>query len=154
MALSLRHPEISIQMSRIIALRTHHHHHHHHQQSSEASVSPTRSILPQGGQGDFGRNNINLKTIALLPISADVPISQFAKRLNEALENVGATALRLDHTTVTSVLGRHAFSKLGKLKLMHWLAEQEENYRIVLYVADSGVTSPWTQRCIRQVSKH
>ncbi|RKP23278.1 hypothetical protein SYNPS1DRAFT_24704, partial [Syncephalis pseudoplumigaleata] len=144
MALSLRHPEISIQMSRIIALRT------HHQQHCEPSDSPARAVLPQGGQGDFGRNNVNLKTIALLPVSAEVPILQFAKRLNEALENVGATALRLDHTTITSVLGRHAFSKLGKLKLMHWLAEQEENYRIVLYVADSGVTSPWTQRCIRQ----
>lgn len=39
---------------------------------------------------------------------------------------------------------------MGKLKAAGWLAEQEQKYRIVLYVADSAVTSPWTQTCIRQ----
>ena len=30
------------------------------------------------------------------------------------------------------------------------MAEQEESHRLVLYVADGGVNSPWTQRCVRQ----
>jgi lysophospholipid hydrolase len=47
-------------------------------------------------------------------------------------------------------MGKHAFSRMGKLKLMSWLAEQEEKARIVLYLADSGVTSQWTRTCIRQ----
>jgi lysophospholipid hydrolase len=33
---------------------------------------------------------------------------------------------------------------------MSWLAEQEETHSLVLYVADGGVNSPWTQRCVRQ----
>lgn len=50
------------------------------------------------------------------------------------------------------VLGRHAFSRMGTLKLAGWLAETEQKYRIVLYVADTAVSAPWTQTCIRQVS--
>ena len=49
------------------------------------------------------------------------------------------------------VLGRHAFSRMGQLKLAGWLAENEQKYRIVLYVADTAVSAPWTQTCIRQV---
>jgi lysophospholipid hydrolase len=41
---------------------------------------------------------------------------------------------------------------MGKLKVAGWLADLEQRYRIVLYVADSPVSSPWTQTCIRQVS--
>ncbi len=41
---------------------------------------------------------------------------------------------------------------MGKLKAAGWLADQEQRYRTVLYVADSPVNSPWTQTCIRQVS--
>jgi lysophospholipid hydrolase len=40
---------------------------------------------------------------------------------------------------------------MGKLKLLSWLTEQEEQSRLVLYVADGGSSAPWTQRCIRQV---
>lgn len=47
-------------------------------------------------------------------------------------------------------MGRHAFSRMGKLKLAGWLAETEQKYRIVLYVADAPVSSPWTSTCIRQ----
>ena len=39
---------------------------------------------------------------------------------------------------------------MGKLKLAGWLAETEQKYRIVLYVADAPVSSPWTSTCIRQ----
>lgn len=39
---------------------------------------------------------------------------------------------------------------MGKLKLAGWLGENEQRFRIVLYVADTSVTSPWTQTCIRQ----
>jgi lysophospholipid hydrolase len=40
---------------------------------------------------------------------------------------------------------------MGKLKVAGWLADLEQRYRIVLYVVDSPVSSPWTQTCIRQV---
>ena len=52
---------------------------------------------------------------------------------------------------VMNNLGKHAFTRLGRLKLNGWLAEHEELSRIVLYIADGGVNNPWTVRCVRQV---
>jgi lysophospholipid hydrolase len=104
-------------------------------------------------KGSFlGRGNFNLKTVALLPISSSVPITAFAKKLYAALEGIGAPTAYLDQTSVMSHVGRHAFTRMGNLKVAGWLAEQEQRYRIVLYIADTPVGSQWTQTCIRQVS--
>ena len=132
-ALAVQHPEILLTISRMIALR-----------SQQASTS-------------FKSNNVsdneNLKTVAFLPCSADVPLIEFADKLKDAFFGVGASVKCLKTNTVTSHLGKHAFTKLGRLKLLSWLAEQEESHRLVMYLADGGVNSPWTQRCIRQVSR-
>jgi lysophospholipid hydrolase len=101
---------------------------------------------------ELGRNNTNLKTVAILPVSRNVPIDTFARKLKSALEEMGAKTSYLNQASVSSHLGRHAFSRMGKLKAAAWLADQEQRYRTVLYVADSPVNSPWTQTCIRQVS--
>lgn len=97
------------------------------------------------------RSNANLKTVAILPSSRNVPIEAFGRRLFSALESVGAPTFYLNQSSVSDHLGKHAFTRMGKLKAAGWLAEQEQKYRIVLYVADSAVTSTWTQTCIRQV---
>jgi lysophospholipid hydrolase len=128
-ALAIRHPEVLMTISRMIAIR------------SRQSEQQPRS----------GSANENLKTVALLPVNGEIPILEFAERLTEAFLNMSVAAGCVHTRTVTSQLGRHAFTKLGRLKLLSWLAEQEESHRIVLYVADGGVNSPWTQRCIRQV---
>jgi lysophospholipid hydrolase len=47
-------------------------------------------------------------------------------------------------------LGRHAFARIGKLKVAGWLADQEQHYRTVLYVADTPPSSQWTLTCIKQ----
>lgn len=99
----------------------------------------------------YGHNNANLKTVGIIPVNASVPVTEFAENLKSALvQTVGATCALLNSATITSVMGKHAFSRLGKLKLGSWLAEQEEKFRIVLYLADSGVKSQWTRTCIRQ----
>jgi lysophospholipid hydrolase len=99
---------------------------------------------------EFRRNNDNLKTVALLPVSRNVPIENFARKLHAALEGIGAPTSCLDRVSVSNVLGRHAFTRMGKLKTAAWLADQEQRYKIVLYVADASVGSSWTQTCIRQ----
>ena len=91
--------------------------------------------------------------MAILPVNYQVPVTEFATRLKAALEDIGAPASYLNQATIMHVQGRHAFSKMGKLKLAGWLSETEQKYRIVLYVADTAVSSPWTQMCIRQVRK-
>ncbi|RKO92173.1 hypothetical protein BDK51DRAFT_35697 [Blyttiomyces helicus] len=142
-ALALRHPEITIAISRIIAARS--------RRAAGVSASPSfapTSVTTPGA--DSGNNNVNLRTVAILPVTSVVPIVEFADRLSEGLGIVGASVALLNTATVMSKLGKHAFSRLGRLKLMSWLADQEERYRLVLYVADGGVNSPWTQRCVRQ----
>lgn len=103
------------------------------------------------GTSELGRNNTNLKTVAILPVSRNVPIDVFARKLQTALEGIGASTSYLNQASVSAHLGHHAFSRMGKLKAAGWLADQEQRYRTVLYVADSPVNSPWTQTCIRQV---
>ncbi|RUS34556.1 hypothetical protein BC938DRAFT_479726 [Jimgerdemannia flammicorona] len=146
--LALRHPEITMQISRIIALRS--------RQMIYTTLGPGQTISSTAHTTFpelYGKNNVNLKTIGILPVTAGVPVAEFAERLRSALENsVGASTVLLNSATVTAVTGKHAFSQMGKLKLTNWLAEQEERAKIVLYLADSGVTSQWTRTCIRQVS--
>ncbi|KAJ3090881.1 phosphatidylcholine and lysophosphatidylcholine phospholipase [Quaeritorhiza haematococci] len=150
-ALAVRHPAITIQISRIIAARS----------SSSAAPSAAPSWFPSSpmfrvpqtspyGALDSALNNTNLKTLAILPVTSSVPIVEFANHLREALELVGASVALLNTAVVLNQLGKHAFSRLGRLKLMSWLADQEEMHRLVLYVADGGVNNPWTQRCVRQ----
>lgn len=100
---------------------------------------------------ELSRSNTNLKTVAVLPVSRNVPTDAFARKLHSALEGIGAPTSFLNQASISNHLGRHAFTRMGKLKAAGWLAEQEQKYRIVLYVADSAVSSSWTQTCIRQV---
>ncbi|KAG0214648.1 phosphatidylcholine and lysophosphatidylcholine phospholipase [Mortierella sp. GBA30] len=137
--LALRHPEITIRISRLIA-----------QRASDAINSGGPNPKAIGVTPDSAINNSNLRTIGIMPVSSTVPVADFADRLKAALVGIGSTASLLNHSTVMSLLGKHAFTKIGKLKLDNWLNEQEEMSQIVLYVADGGLTSPWTQTCIRQ----
>ncbi|KAJ3275438.1 phosphatidylcholine and lysophosphatidylcholine phospholipase [Terramyces sp. JEL0728] len=118
-ALAIQHPDIMITIGRMIATR---------------SASDINS--------KFGNDNENLKTVALLPLSNDVPILEFAEKLNEAITELGSSTALLFQRAITSQLGKHAFTRLGRLKLISWLAEQEESHRIVVYVADGGDGDP------------
>jgi lysophospholipid hydrolase len=99
---------------------------------------------------EFRRNNANLKTVAVLPASRNVPIEGFARKLRTAIEGIGSPTSYLNQVSVSNTLGKHAFTRMGKLKTAAWLADQEQRYKIVLYVADSSVGSSWTKTCIRQ----
>ncbi|KXS15086.1 patatin-domain-containing protein [Gonapodya prolifera JEL478] len=117
------------------------------------------SYMPAVGSGGgasardsgVGLDNANLRTVAVLPVTSAVPVLEFAAQLRSALVAEGCSPVSvLTSDRVVGWLGRHAFSRVGKLKLVSWLAEMEEASGMVLYVADGGVGSPWTQRCIRQ----
>lgn len=167
-ALALRHPEITLQISRMVAFRSLQLVMHRNSPGSGGSKTPNMlhlktsadastaiSSITSSGPNSYpelyGRNNVNLKTIGIIPVNSSVPISEFAESLKtELLHSVGATCALLNSASVTTMMGKYAFSRLGKLKMASWLADQEEKYRIVLYLADSGVTSQWTRTCIRQ----
>ncbi|KAE8224652.1 hypothetical protein CF319_g2486 [Tilletia indica] len=144
-AISMRHPQITIQISRIIARRV------RAEIDSRTKNAAPSLRAPVPGLPDLGRNNQNLKTVAILPVTREVPIVDFANRLQRAFEDaIGGPTAFLNQSSVMSVLGKHAFSRFGKLKLAGWLAEQEQQYRLVLYVVDTSVSSAWAQTSIRQ----
>ncbi|KAI0778777.1 patatin-domain-containing protein [Trametes elegans] len=133
-AISSRNPRTTAQLLRMIASRV----------RSELDTS-SKNIAAERASG-----NINLKNVAVLPVSRNIPIDTFARKLHAALDGIGVPTAFLNQASVSDHLGRHAFTRMGKLKAAGWLAEQEQKYRIVLYIADSAVSSSWTQTCIRQ----
>ncbi|KAI8320414.1 patatin-domain-containing protein, partial [Martensiomyces pterosporus] len=94
-------------------------------------------------------HNKNLKSIAIIPVNSEVPVRAFAQQLEEALTTVAGSVALLDHTTASRVLGRHAFSRIARLKIVSWIAELEQRCRLLLHVADGGISSPWTRHCVR-----
>ncbi|KAJ7361203.1 hypothetical protein DFH08DRAFT_843456 [Mycena albidolilacea] len=132
-AISARNPQTTAQLLRMIASRV------RDEVDSSSSTQPRKAS-----------DNNNLKTVAILPVSRLVPVDAFARKLQAALEGIGATTSYLNQASISSHLGRHAFTRMGKLKAAGWLADQEQKFRTVLYVADSPVNSSWTQTCIRQ----
>ncbi|KUJ14409.1 patatin-domain-containing protein [Mollisia scopiformis] len=143
-SLAQEHPGITIKISKIIASRM------------RALVEDP--VFVQGKEKTTTATNnkvsstINLRTVAILPVTAGVPVVEFGSRLMNALSQIGAPngVTSLNHAAILNHLGRHAFSRMGKLKLSQYLADLEEKYGLVLYIADTNVNSPWTQTCISQ----
>ncbi|SPO44833.1 related to NTE1 - Serine esterase [Moesziomyces antarcticus] len=143
-AISVRHPAITIQISRIIARRV-------RAELVRSKQEGAALGAPIPGLPDLGRNNLNLKTVAIVPVTRQVPVMDFAAKLQAAFDDtIGGRAIFLDQSSVMGVLGRHAFSRMGKLKLAGWLADLEQKYRMVVYVVDTPVSSAWSQTSIRQ----
>ncbi|KAF2133345.1 lysophospholipase NTE1 [Dothidotthia symphoricarpi CBS 119687] len=143
-SLALEHPGITIKISKIIASRMRALVDDPlHEQSKERSAKATRTNVS---------STVNLRTIAILPVTSGIPVVDFASRLLNALTQIGTPrgAVSLNQAAILNHLGRHAFNRMGKLKLSQYLADLEEKYGMVLYVADTPVKSPWTQTCISQ----
>ncbi|TFK56806.1 patatin-domain-containing protein [Heliocybe sulcata] len=134
-AISTRSPKTTTQILRMIASRV------------RDEVDSSSNINLKSRKNN---SNANLKTLAILPSTRTVPVEAFARKLQAALEAIGAPTSYLNQASVSNHLGRHAFTRMGKLKAAGWLADLEQRYRMVLYVADSTVSSSWTQTCIRQ----
>ncbi|XP_026068364.1 patatin-like phospholipase domain-containing protein 7 [Carassius auratus] len=97
---------------------------------------------------DAGNPAANLSTVAILPVSEEVPLTAFTLELQHALSAIGPTLL-LTSDIIKQHLGVAALDSVHEYRLSSWLGQQEDIHRIVLYQSDSSLT-PWTQRCIRQ----
>ncbi|KAH8127306.1 lysophospholipid hydrolase [Trichoderma asperellum] len=143
-SLAQEHPNITIKISKIIASRM-----------RAAVDDSTKYIGKEAGSGAVNnqrKSTLNLRTVAILPVTSGVPVVEFGHRLMNALAQVGPQngATSLNQSAILNHLGKHAFNKMGKLKLSQYLADLEEKYGLVVYVADTSVNSPWTQTCITQ----
>ncbi|ORX74762.1 patatin-domain-containing protein [Linderina pennispora] len=141
-------PSLTFHLSRALAVRT------AQSLQSHQLMEQQRSRLADamgshGGEGGMRSHNKNLKSIGIIPVSNDVPVHVFAQQLEHALRSVAGSVALLDHTAVSRVLGRHAFGRMARLKTMSWIAELEQRCRLLLHVADGGISSPWTRHCVR-----
>ncbi|XP_072604103.1 patatin-like phospholipase domain-containing protein 7 isoform X9 [Vulpes vulpes] len=105
-------------------------------------------LYTAGSKWDTGNPASNLSTVAIMPVSEDVPLTAFALELKHALSAIGPVLL-LTSDNIKQRLGSAALDSIHEYRLSSWLGQQEDIHRIVLYQADSTLT-PWTQRCIRQ----
>jgi hypothetical protein len=80
-------------------------------------VDSSTNAQARNSTSELGHNNTNLKTVAVLPVSRNVPVDAFARKLQAALEGIGASTSYLNQASVSSHLGRHAFTRMGKLKV-------------------------------------
>lgn len=99
------------------------------------------------------RSGSRVRTVAVVPASPGVPLTEFTSRLCQALARHGA-ARRLTSERVDALLARRGISQSsdddpGVINLVACLNDQEIDHRFVVYEADAAWSS-WTQRCIRQ----
>ncbi|XP_025996644.1 neuropathy target esterase sws isoform X3 [Solenopsis invicta] len=91
---------------------------------------------------------VNFSTVAIVPVSDDVPLTAFTYELYHSLCAIGP-CLRLTSDVVRKTLGTTIMEPANEYRLTSWLAQQEDQHRISLYQCDSSYTL-WTQRCARQ----
>jgi lysophospholipid hydrolase len=133
-SLAQEHPGITIKISKIIASRM--------RALVEDPVFVQGKEKVKGATNNKVSSTVNLRTVTILPVTAGVPVVEFGSRLMNALTQIGATngVTSLNQAAILNHLGRHAFSRMGKLKLSQYLADLEEKYGLVLYVA--GKSTP------------
>jgi predicted acylesterase/phospholipase RssA/CRP-like cAMP-binding protein len=140
-SLAQEHPSITIQISKLIA-----------QRMRALIEGPSAESGTERAKNANAKSSINLRTVAILPVTAGVPVVEFGNRLLTAFTQIavpnGVTSL--NQAAILNHLGKHAFSRMGRLKLSQYLADLEEKYGMVLYIADTNVNAPWTQTCISQ----
>uniref|UniRef100_A0A6A7FP55 Neuropathy target esterase sws n=2 Tax=Hirondellea gigas TaxID=1518452 RepID=A0A6A7FP55_9CRUS len=93
-------------------------------------------------------SNSSYSTVAILPCSEDVPITQFTLELYHSLHAIGTTA-RLTSDYIVRSLGTSIWEAGNEHQLISWLGHVEDQHNITLYQCDASLTV-WTQRCIRQ----
>lgn len=93
-------------------------------------------------------SQLNFSTVAIVPVSDDVPLTAFTYELYHSLCAIGPT-LRLTSDVIRKLLGVTIMDPNNEYRLSSWLAQQEDKHKVALYQCDNGLTQ-WTQRCVRQ----
>ncbi len=97
----------------------------------------------------------NLRTVALVPASADVPLSDFTHRLASALKKI-SNPLHLTSQALDEALGEGASQtpqdSADNSRIVGWLSHQESAHDLILYEAEADL-SAWTRRCIGQADR-
>jgi predicted acylesterase/phospholipase RssA/CRP-like cAMP-binding protein len=95
-------------------------------------------------------------SFVVVPITSDVPLTPFVRRLTAAMAAFGST-LHLNSEQFDRAYGKDGAAQIEAdhpmdIAVVGWLTEQELQHSYVVYEADQ-VWSPWTQRCLRQADR-
>jgi hypothetical protein len=138
-SLSLSHPSLAFRLANIIA--------------ASAPSLIENSISPVAG-GRFN-SRTSIQTIAILPLSTQVPIERVSRLLLEAIADVGIEShegmVLLNSTIVAESIGGSIFDKRGSLNLENYLTQLEGNTNVTIFTADLSANSMWTRACIKHV---
>lgn len=149
-SLAQEHPNITIKISKIIAARM--------RMLVDDPAKATAKEKTAGNSINSISSTLNLRTVAVLPVTSGVPVVDFGNRLLNALTQVGVPggATSLNQSAILNHLGKYAFNKMGKLKLSQYLADLEEKYGLVLYVAGKSSLSnvPFDNTPNRMMKNH
>lgn len=139
-SLAMRYPPLTFEITKVVASRL------------EKSMKRNHARIPTTGGISSMESSFatTYRTITVLPINPDMPASEFSEKLVSAFLYTNRSCTLVNNSSMLGVLGRHAFNKLGHLKLNNYLADLEDRFETVVYVADTGVKSPWTKKCINQ----
>lgn len=136
-SLALQHPSLTFEISKLVASRI---------RPRYLANDPDNELWAEYRSD----SSPTYRTVAVVPVTSGLPVSDFADRLLTAFHDTNWRAALVNNATILTYLGRNAFNKLGHLKLAGYLADIEERFQTVIYVADTGVRSPWTRKCISQ----
>ncbi|MBV8085820.1 MAG: patatin-like phospholipase family protein [Chloroflexi bacterium] len=95
-----------------------------------------------------------LRTLALLPLTPDVPVHEFARSLARVLAAGGETR-HLTRAAAELALEEAGDALLADTyddRLVGWANQQEARSRFVIYEAESEPNA-WTSRCLRQADR-
>lgn len=95
-------------------------------------------------------------TIAIVPIHPQTPVSDFSRRLQQALSGYGST-LVFDAEGFDRAFGQPGASQTAAdhaldAPIIAWLGDREAEHAYIVYQADPTWT-PWTERCLRQADR-
>ncbi|MGZ4825645.1 MAG: cyclic nucleotide-binding and patatin-like phospholipase domain-containing protein, partial [Terriglobales bacterium] len=124
-----------------------------HPQAALLTIARTLVVRLREQTAGLERRPHALSTVAVIPASADVALSEFSDRLVRTLTAYG-TATHLSSRGVDAALGTQAISQVKDgaqhdLRLVEWLSNQETTHNYVVYEGDPTLTA-WTRRCVRQ----
>uniref|UniRef100_A0A8D9FGX7 Neuropathy target esterase sws n=2 Tax=Cacopsylla melanoneura TaxID=428564 RepID=A0A8D9FGX7_9HEMI len=95
----------------------------------------------------FSPHASSISTLAIVPINTSVPHESFSYELGHSLNVIVPTTV-LTSACVEKLVGKDVITS-NAYKLTNFLAQQEDRFKICVYVCDMDF-SPWTQQCLRQ----
>lgn len=103
--------------------------------TTTAAAAAAYVEYPLGGKQPIDAPTIvsNLCTVAILPVSADVPLHAFTMQLCHALNAIDSSLI-LTKDLITDKLGPSALDNVNAYRLCAWLGQQEDHNRLDMMI--------------------